>query len=93
MAAKMKKRTLHKVATAQISFALCSFVISAGTLAGYAIDYRPLFAPIDSILSHQIEIPSMAPTTAIAIILLSIAVIIDGLRTQGDGQQSKVNGE
>lgn len=76
----MKNRTLHKIAIIQIAFAFSALVIAIGTLTGYAIDYEPLFAPIDSILSHQIRIPSMAPTTAVAIILLSIAVIIDGFR-------------
>lgn len=61
----------------RVALGVSSLIIALGSLIGYAINYRPLYAPIDRILGNTISISSMAPTTAIAIFMLSIATILN----------------
>jgi len=75
----MTTRKLHRIIFLRIAFGACSLIVSLGSLIGYAIDYRPLYAPIDRILGNMIPISSMAPTTALAIMMLSIATILGGI--------------
>jgi hypothetical protein len=75
----MTARKLHRIIFLRIALGACSLIVSLGSLIGYAIDYRPLYAPIDRILGNMIPISSMAPTTALAIMMLSIATILGAI--------------
>ncbi len=86
----MTTQRLHRIVFIRIALAACSLIVSLGSLIGYAIDYRPLYAPIDCILGNMIPISSMAPTTAIAITMLSVATILGAIgRVETVSQEEK----
>lgn len=86
----MTTQRLHRIVFIRIALGACSLIVSLGSLIGYAIDYRPLYAPIDRILGNMIPISSMAPTTAVAITMLSIAAILGAIgRVETVSQEEK----
>jgi energy-coupling factor transporter transmembrane protein EcfT len=71
-------RKLLDVSVVRVALGICCLIMSATTLIGYVFNYQALLVPIDSLFSPP-PTSTMAPTTAMAIALLSISTILDSL--------------
>ena len=66
----------------QSAMGFCALLLATVTLAGWITGHPYLQAPIDTLAGREPSTIGMAPTTAVALICLSIAIIVSSVRTK-----------